>query len=200
MNSLSDEIIIARILDGRHDDFANLVNRYENEVKQIVCSFIRNQHDQQDVVQEVWVSAFQNLSSLSDHKRFLQWLKVITRNRCLSYFRQTKGSLEKLVDLEPRDIFVDVHKRTTRNRSVRAAVSMLSQVLRNTVAHYYFTGYSCAEVSVKMDVPVGTVKRRLAEARSKIRKILDARWSQMPESGSFYLKNLVSCLKNFVPS
>ena len=35
MNSLSDEIIIARILDGRHDDFANLVNRYENEVKQL---------------------------------------------------------------------------------------------------------------------------------------------------------------------
>ena len=55
---------------------------------------------------------------------------------------------------------------------------------------YYFTGYSCDEVSLRMDVPVGTVKRRLSEARSKLRNMF-RNWSRNPFEGSLDLRHLI---------
>ncbi len=192
MAHTADGIIIDSVLNGCTDDFETLVKRYDREIRHVVGSMVRNRQDVQDIVQDVWISAYQQLSSLRDRERFFHWLRVIARNRCLAHVGDLRNRGEEWPELEPgHDAWPgDEHLKRANSRKVRRGVNALSQALRRTVAMYYFTGYSCDEVSLRMDVPVGTVKRRLSEARSKLRNMF-RNWSRNPFEGSLDLRHLI---------
>ncbi len=192
MAHTADGIIIENVLNGCPDDFERLVIRYNREIKRIVGSMVRNRQDEQDILQDIWLSAYQRLSSLRDRDRFPQWLRVIARNRCLAHVDDWKNQGEEWSEVhqEEHDWPGDEHLKRAKNRRVQRAVDTLSQALRRTVDMYYFTGYSCDEVSTRMNVPVGTVKRRLSDARSKLRSLF-RNWSQYPAEGSLDLRHLI---------
>ena len=192
MAHTADGIIIENVLNGCADDFETLVKRYDREIRRVVGSMVKNRQDAQDIVQDVWLSAYQRLSTLRDRDRFPQWLRVIARNRCLAHVGDRKNQGEAWSEIEPDHGAWpgDEHLKRANDRKVRHGVNALSKALRRTVAMYYFTGYSCDEVSTRMDVPVGTVKRRLSEARSKLRGMF-RNWSQYPFEGSLDLRHLI---------
>ena len=70
MAHTADGIIIENVLNGCPDDFERLVIRYNREIKRIVGSMVRNRQDEQDILQDIWLSAYQRLSSLRDRDRF----------------------------------------------------------------------------------------------------------------------------------
>ncbi len=192
MAHTTDGIIIENVLNGCPDDFEMLVNRYDREIKRIVGVMVRNRQDEQDIVQDIWLSAYQRLSSLRERDRFPQWLRVIARNRCFAHLVDRKNQGEEWSEVQHGEPAWpgDEHLKRAKNRRVQRAVDTLSQALRRTVDMYYFTGYSCDEVSTRMNVPVGTVKRRLSDARSKLRSIF-RNWSQYPAEGSLDLRHLI---------
>ena len=189
----ADGLIIDSVLNGCPDDFEKLVTRYDREIRRIVGSMVRNRQDEQDIVQDVWLAAYQRLSSLRDPERFPQWLRAIARNRCLAHVGDPRNQGEAWSEVEPGYQTAwpeDEHRKRANSRRLHKAVDTLSQALRRTVAMYYFTGYSCDEVSTRMNVPVGTVKRRLSEARGKLRSMFRD-WSQYPAEGSLDLRHLI---------
>ena len=195
MAHTADGLIIESVLNGRPDDFEKLVRRYDREIKRIVGSMVKNRQDKQDIVQDIWLSVYQRLSSLRDRERFPQWLRAIARNRCLAHVGDRKYREAAWTEVLPEEGAGgawpgDEHLKRANSRRVRKAVETLSQALRRTVAMYYFTGYSCDEVSTRMNVPVGTVKRRLSEARSKLRNMFRD-WSRYPAEGGLDLRHLI---------
>lgn len=192
MAHTADGHIIESVLNGCPDDFEKLVKRYDREIRRIVGSMIRNHQDGQDIVQDIWLSAYQRLSNLRDPERFSGWLRVIARNRCLAHIGNRNIHGSELSEAQP-EVHAwpgDEHLKRAKSRSVRKAVATLSHALGRTVAMYYFTGYTCDEVSTRMNVPVGTVKRRLSEARSKLRSMFRD-WSQHPAEGGLDLRHLI---------
>ncbi len=192
MAHTADGLIIASVLNGCPDDFEKLVKRYDREIRRIVGSMVGNRQDAQDIVQDTWLSAFQRLSSLRDPERFPQWLRVIARNRCLAHAGARKNQETDWSEARPEEPAWpgDEHAKRANSRRLHKAVDTLSQALRRTVDMYYFTGYSCDEVSTRMNVPVGTVKRRLSEARGKLRSMF-GNWSRHPFEGSLDLRHLI---------
>ena len=192
MAHTADGIIIENVLNGCSDDFETLVKRYDREIRRVVGSMVSNRQDAQDIVQDVWLSAYERLASLRDRERFLQWLRTIARNRCLAHVGDLRNRGEEWLEIEHGlDAWPgDEHQKRATSRKVRHGVNALSQALRRTVAMYYFTGYTCDEVSMRMDVPVGTVKRRLSEARGKLRSMF-RNWSRSPFEGSLDLRHLI---------
>ena len=191
MSHTADGLIIDSVLNGCPDDFEKLVQRYDLDIRRVVGAMVSNRQDEQDIVQDVWLAAYQRLSSLRDPGRFPQWLRTIARNRCLAYNgdRRNHGEWSE-VQPEEHDWPGDEHLKRANSRKVRRAVDTLSQALRRTVAMYYFTGYTCDEVSTKMNVPVGTVKRRLSEARSKLRSMF-GNWSRFSTEGGLDFRHLI---------
>lgn len=192
MAHAADGLIIESVLNGCPDDFEKLVKRYDREIKRVVGSMVRNRQDEQDIVQDVWLSVYQRLSSLRDPERFPQWLRAIARNRCLAHVDDLQHRETAWTEVRPEEGAWpgDEHLKRANSRRVRKAVKTLSQALRRTVAMYYFTGYTCDEVSTRMNVPVGTVKRRLSEARSKLRSMFSD-WSRYPAEGGLDLRHLI---------
>jgi RNA polymerase sigma factor (sigma-70 family) len=59
-------------------------------------------------------------------------------------------------------------------RAVRGLVAELSQLHREAIELYYFQGYTVVEIAKFLDTPVGTVKRRLHDARKRLKDALSS--------------------------
>ena len=78
---ISDSELIAEVLSGAIDRYAELVRRYERSVRAAAWSIVGDQHAAEDLTQEVFVQAFHKLESLRTAGAFGPWLLKIARRR-----------------------------------------------------------------------------------------------------------------------
>jgi RNA polymerase sigma-70 factor, ECF subfamily len=169
----SDAELVAAALAGGAREFGAIVERYRDSVFGVALSRLRHFHDAEDVTQAVFVEAFGHLVSLRDPSRLGAWLRGITLHQCLDQLRRRRST----ADLDDDEIMASdeetpqarLEREELRDR-IMAAVWRLSNAQRETTVLYYIDGYSQDEVAAIQEVPVGTVKRRLHEARKRLRE------------------------------
>ena len=167
----SDFDLVRQTLAGDTGAFGRLVDRYKEAAYGAAYARLGNFHDAQDIAQEAFIRAYHQLADLHQPARFGNWLYTIVRNLCNDARRARRPvlPLDAEFSAEPIDP-VGEHERRALHRRVQRALAGLSQIHRETVALYYIHGHTCAEVGRFLDVPVGTVKRRLSEARERLKK------------------------------
>lgn len=170
-----DPALVLDALTGGTEQFGPIVDRYRDAVFGIALARTGSFHDAEDVAQDVFVEAFQRLGSLNNPERLGAWLRSITIHRCIDRLRRRYRELP--VD-EPEDDRperavpgIETERLELRER-VLAAIGRLSKPQRETTALFYVNGYSLEEVARIQEVPVGTVKRRLHDARKKLQEDL----------------------------
>lgn len=89
-NDLSDSQIIAAISDGAPQNFAILVRRYQGRLEGFINSYFRSDRNTGDIVQETFLTAFQNLTKLRNTQNFKSWLFGIAYRKCLYLSRQNR--------------------------------------------------------------------------------------------------------------
>ena len=168
-----DAALVAAALAGGPEAFGPIVERYKDAVFGVALARLRNFHDAEDVCQVSFIEAFERLGHLRDPCRLGAWLRSIAIHRCINYQRRRNriAANEPIEDfpeagLTPQD---EVEHRELSNR-VMAAIGRLSKVQRETVTLFYINGYSQKEVAAIQEAPLGTIKRRLHDARHKLKK------------------------------
>ena len=78
----NDEELVRRCLNGEQAAFGFLVDKYKGAVHALARKKLRNHHDAEDVAQEAFLNAYENLPSLKEPSRFAGWLYVITAHEC----------------------------------------------------------------------------------------------------------------------
>ena len=173
-----DDELVERARGGDLAAFDRLVERYQDAIFGAAYAMLGNYHDAEDVAQQAFIRAWRDLGSLRDAARFPGWLYRITQN--LS--RNSRARRHETVPL-------DQVAWTIRDASdgdgvagtvgmideVREAIAALSEPHRLTIILFYMGGYGVAEVARILDIPVGTVKRRLHDARARLRLSLPGR-------------------------
>ncbi|MCA9147665.1 MAG: sigma-70 family RNA polymerase sigma factor [Planctomycetales bacterium] len=92
---VSEEQILACVLAGKTSEFRKLVDRYQQPVFRFARNLIRDEHDAEDITQEVFLAAFNNLASFNAKRASLQtWLFTIARNRCVNYLKRTRPVID----------------------------------------------------------------------------------------------------------
>ncbi|MBT4501969.1 MAG: sigma-70 family RNA polymerase sigma factor [Gemmatimonadetes bacterium] len=155
------------------EGFGPIIDRYRNAVFGVALSRLRNFHDAEDVAQGTFLEAFERLGSLRDPSRLGAWLRSITIHRCLNYRRER----ERVVILETVDELpgrgsspeVDLERNELRGK-VLAAIGRLGKAQRETVTLFYIGGHSLNEIAAIQEAPIGTIKRRLHDARKKLKE------------------------------
>jgi RNA polymerase sigma-70 factor (ECF subfamily) len=94
--SISDEDAVRRVLAGDKAAFELLMRRFNQRLFRIVRSIVREDNEAEDVVQQTYVRAFQNLSQFAGHARFSTWLTRIGINEALA--RQRRRSSMHVMD------------------------------------------------------------------------------------------------------
>ena len=91
---LRDEDIATQVKNGDIDVFGILVDRYEAKLLRYGKKFLAREEDIKDIVQDVMVSAYQNIQSFDPYKRFSPWMYRIAHNAFVNGLRrQERGPL-----------------------------------------------------------------------------------------------------------
>jgi RNA polymerase sigma-70 factor, ECF subfamily len=129
--------------------------------------------DAEDLTQEAYCKAQQQLGQLRDPERARAWLFSILRNAYLHRVRADKH--ERLVSL---DSVGDVPEPAPAElpevepERLQQSLNELPEVFRTPIILYYFEDFSYRDIAEQMDLPIGTVMSRLARAKAHLRNRL----------------------------
>jgi len=127
-----------------------------------------------DAVQEAWIDIIRGLARLNDIHAFPAWATRIVTRRCARVIRGKQGqrALKTALQADAYDVVEAAGPAAIEAAHVRRAIADLPPDQSATVALFYLEDMGVAEVSVAMDVPIGTIKTRLMHARTKLKQAL----------------------------
>jgi RNA polymerase sigma-70 factor (ECF subfamily) len=147
----------------------------------ITQSMLSDPDEAEEVVLEVFASAWERVGSLGDgHDALLPWLLRIARNRAIDRLRRRRRWRLKLARAEAYGALPPDRVRASEpdeaahpgwhvHESVHAALESLPAEQREAVRLAYFQGLTHSEIARQLAIPMGTVKTRLRLAVDKLR-------------------------------
>jgi RNA polymerase sigma-70 factor (ECF subfamily) len=173
---------IARLRRGDAGGLEALVHLYQEEALHVAYLVTLNRQLAEDIVQSVFVRVFERIDQFDSTRPFRPWFLRSVRNDALMTVSRRKHPLHLaeessddaacLTDPAPRP--VELLEAAETEEAVWAALEELSPAQRAAVVSRYYLGLSEAEMSHRLGCPRGTVKRRLHDARKRLRSLLPA--------------------------
>jgi len=177
-----DGYIIRKCLNGDSEAFGFLVDKYRESVYAFAYSRLRSFDDAEDVAQDALLTAYEKITDLKQPSRFGAWLCSIAARKASRRWKSKAREQERnVLDERPVSSEYDVWDALEAGELRRAATGLiqeLSQLHREAIELYYFQGYTVAEIAKFLDVPPGTVKRRLHDARERLKAALSETFGQ----------------------
>lgn len=168
---VEDPDLISRARRGKVDAYNLLISRWEKRVFNYLLRLVSDREDAQDLTQEVFLKAYQNLGKLQEPARFAPWLFRIAHNEAFSHLRRKRpaNALETELGepvgsprLEPIELSL----------AVEAALTRLSDDQREAVLLKIYQGFKFEEMAEVLSCPVSTVKSRLYTALDLLKEAL----------------------------
>lgn len=187
LKPLSDDALVSRTRAGDLGAFEELLGRHEENLLRLAFRFVRNEHDAQEVLQDVFVTTWRKLPGFQDRAQIGSWLYRVTVNASLMHLRVRKRRPE-CVDLAPadrsakpdleRDFDLDATDRHRPDaqlesqelrRVIQSAIEKLPQSLRSVFEVREIQGWSTRQTAKLLGLSEATVKTRLHRARRMLR-------------------------------
>ena len=173
----TDAELIKETLDGNTDSFGILVRRYQEAVYGLSYYIMGNFADAEDAAQEAFLSAYLNLSQLSESSKFAGWLRRITHNVCNMWMREQRkiciideGNASELEYIrDNHDPTLDLEKKELFD-AILKAINSLSEGNRLVATLFYINELSYKQISYFLDLPITTIESRLHKSRKKLKK------------------------------
>jgi RNA polymerase sigma-70 factor (ECF subfamily) len=185
----SDEHIVSLVQGGDVDAFGVLVDRYEQKLLRYGRKFLARTEDIEDIVQDVFVSAFQNIQGFDPSLRVSPWLYRIAHNAFVNSLRKN-GRTTFLLDF---DAFISHHvyedpAETERDiKDMRAmlekGLDTLSSKYKEILILHYFEDMAYKDIADVLQVPVGTVSIRMKRAKEALKMELASRGTDFFDGG-----------------
>jgi len=163
-----DRDYIQASLNSHPEAFGHLVTRYQAALSAYLVGQLANQEQAEDAAQETFVRAFFSLDKLRKPESFFSWLLGIAHRVAQEQRRAERRHREKVRLAIERGPSRDV----SNEWRLEQAVAGLPDAHREIILLRYYTGLSCREVAAQLDIPLGTVTKRLSRAYAMLRKTL----------------------------
>jgi RNA polymerase sigma-70 factor (ECF subfamily) len=185
--------LVRRAQAGDRTAFGRLVEQFERTVHAIGLRRLGNPSDAAELTQEVFLHVMRRIGQLREPERFAGWLRQVTVRMAIN--RATRrlapacvGSI--VLEGACADHEGPVLELIARERAGRLweAIADLKPLDREALLAFYIQGESLLTIAARLEVPIGTVKRRLHTARKRLKAALLARagdpgeWSETDDS------------------
>jgi RNA polymerase sigma-70 factor (ECF subfamily) len=175
--------MIAAVLKGDTASFEPLVEKYSPRIFATARRYARHESEVEDIVQQVWLKAFEKLYSFRGDAPFEHWLMRVAVRTCYDSLRAHQRSREKTFSelTEPEEDWLDrfVSQPDAADENAEAARQLVERVLeqlsppaRLVITLQEIEGRSVKEVSKLTGWSVPLVKVRAFRARAEMRRIL----------------------------
>ena len=166
---------------GDAEAFGRLAEEHAGWLLARISSRLGSRETAEDLLQEVFLAAWERLGTLRDPGSFPAWLRSIADNKARMWRRRRLAQLDLLArfEVETAPAAAPAPQEERIRGLLREALERLSDAQREVVVHHYLKGYSYRQTALLLNLRTETVRSRLQKARSRLRKEIIA----MPESG-----------------
>ena len=179
----SDEELVARSIGGDQESFNQLVLRWERPIYALAYRVIGREEDARDVCQETFLRAFRALNGFRGQAKFSSWLYRIALNLCRDWVRKERRTpviqapeelevLEMAALREPTPSVEDLVARRELTRVVERAMARLPEEQRTAIILKEYHELTFQEIADLVGCPLSTVKTRLYQGLSVLRREL----------------------------
>ena len=181
-----DELeIIKRVLAGDANAFEEIVLANQKNVYNLALKMTKNDDDAQDISQEAFIKAYNQLGNFRAESKLSVWLYRLTYNLCIDFLRRKpktnpislnydddSGDIAPLEIPDLRSLPEDSTIRSELRKSITESIKELPLKHREVIVMREISDMSYDDIATTLKINVGTVKSRLARARLKLIDIL----------------------------
>ncbi len=169
---------VKKIIQGDEKAFLEMVAQYAPSIRAYLVGRLYGHQDLEDIVQEVFIAAFQGRKSLKDKNKIESWLKGIARNK-LKLFYRTQSRRQKMT-LSFKDFVVasidenfDDHPGSEEKKILQYCIKKLPEKLRKLVNLRHLSGVRVKDLAKKEDCSETQVSVNLFRAREKLKDCVE---------------------------
>ena len=152
------------------NEFERLLLEHLVPLERYVKYRISNQHDAEDIIQDVCLTATMKFDSLKNHSAFKAWLIGIACHKCNDYYRRKAKDMNVSLEVLSESVLHTGRCGITEHSIVRDTLDMLGDKEQQILYLYFFKDCSQEEIARRLSIPLGTVKSRLHYAKRKFKE------------------------------
>lgn len=182
--TVTDEELVTRSMGGDRDSFNQLVLRWERPIYALAYRVIGREEEARDVCQDTFLRAWRALPGFKGQAKFSSWLYRIALNLCRDWIRRQRRApvmqmpegvdpLEMAAEHEPAESIETLVARRELSAVVEEAMALLPEEQRTAIILKEYHGMTFQEIADLQGCPLSTVKTRLYQGLSVLRKHLE---------------------------
>jgi RNA polymerase sigma factor (sigma-70 family) len=154
-----------------------LIMEHGTELKRLAFLYVKDHSLAEDIIQEVFISCYNNLDNFREESSYKTWLTKITINKCKDTFK--KWSFRNLLYKENIEINLTEHLTPEKQMIAKMEDILLAEQIlilpikfREVIILFYYEEFTLEEISSILKLNTNTVKTRLFRAKSKLRELM----------------------------
>ena len=171
-----DSVLIEKVKKGNKGAFNFLVNKYYPRVYASLFSFTKSKEDSEDLAQQTFIKAWQQIESFRGDSAFFTWIYRIAINLAKNFVVSSSYKKQKVnTSIEDAAIeitsYENIESLLTHNQSmkeIRDFIKTMPESLKTAFTLRESEGKSYEEISIITNTPIGTVRSRIFRARESI--------------------------------
>jgi RNA polymerase sigma-70 factor (ECF subfamily) len=190
--TVTDEELVSRSRGGDADSFNQLILRWERPIYALAYRVIGREEDARDVVQETFLRAYRALPGFKGQAKFSSWLYRIALNLCRDWIRRQRRApvmqipegvdpVDMAAETEPAESIEDLVARKELSTIVEEAMTLLPDEQRTAIILKEYHGLTFQEIADLQGCPLSTVKTRLYQGLSVLRRHLEKNGQMAPK-------------------
>lgn len=186
-----EDQVIKDILNGNNDGYRLLVNRYAPMVFHVIRKYEKDEDEVEDLAQQVFVNAYEQLASFKGNSKFSSWLHMIASNLCKDYIKNIRRTNVQFSEMDQGQLETTLCDLTTPCQDIETdeLQHLLNQAIEQLTIEYsepfllkYRDGLSYDVISERLGVSVSALKVRAHRARKELKTFIENRENNYGQS------------------
>lgn len=178
-NAVDELTVEAFEIEDKEDLIDEIMNKYGQEVLQLVYSYVNNKEVAEDLTQDIFVKCYKSLHTYKGNSNLKTWLWRIAINHCKDYLKSWYN--KKVIVTEDDFTYMGSQKESVEQTVIQnaedcelaSAVMNLPIKYREVIYLFYYEELSIKEVAIVIEVKENTIKTRLKKAKELLKKGLE---------------------------
>ena len=180
------ELVLRATKNKDQQAFSDLMDKYKDPIYYMLLKMVNNNDDAEDLTLEAFGKAFNRLNQYTPNFAFSTWLFKIATNNCIDFLRKKKKNVmsidNRVSNNDGEEYMFEIKSDGMTPEQIamnEQKIQLMRQYVKKLKPRYeilvemrYFKEMSYEEISIELDLPLGTVKAQLFRAREFLYNIM----------------------------
>ena len=180
------ELVLRATNNKDQQAFSDLMDKYKDPIYYMLLKMVNNNDDAEDLTLEAFGKAFNRLNQYTPNFAFSTWLFKIATNNCIDFLRKKKKNVmsidNRVSNNDGEEYMFEIKSDGMTPEQIamnEQKIQLMRQYVKKLKPRYeilvemrYFKEMSYEEISIELDLPLGTVKAQLFRAREFLYNII----------------------------